>query len=438
MQDAAALRPVARQTQERAGWGTIGLVAAGSMLEFYEFQTFAIFIVPISDAFFSPLQPAWVRELQAFALLSIGFLFRPIAGAVVGQIGDRVGRRASFLITILMMALPTLGIGLLPGYARIGLAAPLFLLVLRVLQGMASAGELSGAAVFITESAPPQRVGAASGALYGAIHLGYLLAALVALGLNAAMPANAAHAYAWRAAFIVGGVLGLLALWARRRLHESPEFERMRAQRAYRQGTPFAAVLRGHWRQIVTVMLLAGYVGVSIAVVYAYAPAYLQTAYKVPAKQMSGIIAISFLTLSLSALVCGRLADRVGLRRVLSAGSGLVVLVSAVSCLLLGRGIHSPLLLLACYFCLSLAMGTVGCAFAVAASLFPTEIRLTGIGLSYNLGLALFLGTAPFIISALSARFGGLPIAAYLWAAAAMGMWAAWRARPLPARASPS
>ena len=415
----------------RQSWGTIGLVGAGSMLESYEFQTFAMFTPVISNVFFSHDQPAWVRELQTLALLSIGFFFRPIAGAVVGQIGDRLGRKASFLVTILLMALPTLGIGLLPGYAQIGIFAPIILLLLRVMQGMASAGEMSGAAVFVTESAPQDRVGLASGSLYGAIHFGYFMAAAVTWTITASLPPSSVQSFGWRLAFILGGLLGLVALWARRRLHESPAFEAAKTRRASLPKSPIGSVLGGQPGRIVTVMLLAGYVGLSIAMPFTFGPLLLRETYKISASDMSGITSASFVVLSLAAFGWGALGDRIGIRKAFSLGCLLIIGVTLAFSIFHGPAIANPVILLGWYLVFAVALGSVGCAFAIAASQFPTEIRLTGLGFSYNLGLAIFSGSAPFLVSYFSHEYGGVAIIGYLWAAAAIGLVAVRLAAPL-------
>ena len=128
------------------------------MLEFYEFMVFGFFTVVIGRLFLPPDLPDAVKTFQAFALYSLGFALRPVSGAVIGHLGDRFGRKKLFMVTVLMMALPTLLIGLLPTYAQIGIIAPLLLLILRLLQGVALAGEFAGASVFVTEHVPGSRV----------------------------------------------------------------------------------------------------------------------------------------------------------------------------------------------------------------------------------------------------------------------------------------
>jgi len=398
---------------------TFGLVAAGSMLEFYEFQTSAIFLGIIGTVFFAPSQPEWIRDLQAVALFSVSFIFRPVAAIIVGRIGDREGRKRSFLLTLLLMAIPTIAIGLLPTYAMIGVGAPILLLLLRIMQAMASAGELSGAAVFTNELAPTHRRGLASGALYGAIHLGYVLAAAVAAIVTTALTREQVLAFGWRIPFLLGGALGFVALIARRKLHESPAF--LAAREDARRKAPLSAVVRDHKLAMVSVVLLAGYVGSSIAVIYTFTPLFLQTAYHVATSTTALVVMVAFLFLSASAVLWGWVADKIGPTRALRAGAlcGIVVVCAAG---LLGVDPHSPQALIGWFALASLAVGNVGCAFQVGTSLFPTSIRLTGFGVSYNLGLALFVSTVPLSLTIVSHRFGAVAMVAFVVAAAVLGI----------------
>ncbi|WCM25862.1 MFS transporter [Sphingomonas sp. QA11] len=398
---------------------TLGLVAAGSMLEFYEFQTSAIFLSIIGTVFFASSQPEWVRDLQAIALFSVSFIFRPVAAIIVGRIGDREGRKRSFLLTLLLMAIPTIAIGLLPTYAMIGAGAPILLLFLRIMQAMASAGELSGAAVFTNELAGVNKRGLASGSLYGAIHLGYFLAAAVAAAVTTVLTREQVLSFGWRIPFLLGGALGFVALIARRKLHESPAF--LAARKDARRKAPLSTVVRDHKLAMFSVVLLAGYVGSTIAVIYTFTPLFLQTAYHVKTSTTAWVIMVAFLFLSASAVLWGWIADKVGATRALRIGAtcGIAVVCSAG---LLGVDPRSPQALLGWFALASLAMGNVGCAFQVGTSLFPASIRLTGFGVSYNLGLALFVSTVPLSLTILSHRFGATAMVAYIVVAAALGI----------------
>ena len=153
---------ISRKRSDESTKRNLALASLGSLLEFYEFMVFGFFTVVIGRLFFPPDLPDAVKTFQAFALYSLGFALRPVSGAIIGHLGDKFGRKKLFMITVLMMALPTLLIGLLPTYAQIGIMAPILLLVLRILQGVALAGEFAGASVFVTEHVPGSRVATAA------------------------------------------------------------------------------------------------------------------------------------------------------------------------------------------------------------------------------------------------------------------------------------
>lgn len=398
---------------------TLALVATGSMLEFYEFQTSAIFVAIIGTVFFSPSQPEWLREFQAIALFSVSFLFRPVAAIIVGRIGDREGRKRSFLLTLLLMAIPTICIGLLPTYAMIGIFAPILLLILRIVQAMASAGELSGAAVFSNEIAAPGRRGLASGALYGAIHLGYFLAAAVAGIVTATLTHAQVLSFGWRLPFLLGGAFGFIALLARRKLQESPAY--LAAKIDGRRRAPLSVLVRDYRMAMLSVVLLAGYVGSTIAVVYTFSPTFLQSHDHLATATTAWLIMVAFVLLSASAVLWGAIADRIGPTRALRLGAVLGVAV-VVAAGLIGVDTSSSRSLLGWYALASLAIGNVGCAFQVGTSLFPTSIRLTGFGVSYNLGLAIFVSAVPLLLNLMSRTMGAQAVIIFVVAAAILGV----------------
>lgn len=174
--NAGSPAPASRMTRKDVK--TLGLASLGSALEYYDFTVFVFFAAVIGQVFFPPETPEWVRQAQAFAIFAVGFLIRPFGGVVIAHFGDRYGRKKLFVFTLLLMAVPTLLIGLLPTYAMVGVWAPILLLVMRILQGLAVAGEVPGAAVFVSEHVPGSRVGFACASLFGALYLGLFLGAL--------------------------------------------------------------------------------------------------------------------------------------------------------------------------------------------------------------------------------------------------------------------
>jgi MFS family permease len=211
---------------------TLWLATLGGSLEFYDFIIFVFFANIIGELFFPPESPAWVRQFQTFGIFAAGYLARPLGGIVMAHAGDLRGRRQMFTLGIFLMGLSTFGVGLLPTYANMGTWAPILLLLFRVLQGVAIGGEVPGAWVFVSEHVPTSRVGLACGILTGGLTGGILLGSLVATGLNLLMSPVQCAAYGWRIPFLLGGAFGLLSVYLRRLLSETPVFEDLKARRA--------------------------------------------------------------------------------------------------------------------------------------------------------------------------------------------------------------
>ena len=215
----------------RNDYRTLTLAALGGVLEFYDFVIFIFFAVVISQLFFPPDMPDWLRQVQTFGIFAAGYLARPLGGIIMAHFGDLAGRKRMFMLSVLLMALPTLLIGLLPTYSSIGIWAPLLLLLLRVMQGAAIGGEIPGAWVFVAEHVPPRHVGFACGTLTAGLTGGILLGSLVAMAVTRSYAPDELLAGGWRVPFLLGGAFGLLAVWLRQYLQETPVFMEMQARK---------------------------------------------------------------------------------------------------------------------------------------------------------------------------------------------------------------
>src|SRR5690606_22438104 len=203
---------------------TLALASLGGALEFYDFVVFVFFAGTMGALFFPHDMPGWLKLVQTFGIFAAGYLARPLGGVVMAHFGDLSGRKRMFMLSILLMAIPTLLMGLLPTYDRIGVAAPLLLLLLRILQGAAIGGEAPGAWVFVSEHAGPRHRNLACGALSAGLCAGILIGSLVARALNAGFDEATLLDWGWRLPFVIGGIFGLLAMFLRRKLNESPVF----------------------------------------------------------------------------------------------------------------------------------------------------------------------------------------------------------------------
>ena len=209
---------------------TLALSSLGGALEFYDFVIYVFYAKIISDLFFpSTLSPFWAM-LNTYGIFAAGYFFRPLGGVVMAHFGDLVGRKRLFSLSILLMSLPTLMIGLLPTFESIGYFAPVLLLLMRVIQGIAIGGEIPAAWTFVSEHVPERRIGLANGLLTAGLSLGILLGSLMSLWISLQFTETVIHDWAWRIAFIAGGIFGLFALYLRSYLKETPVFKAMQAR----------------------------------------------------------------------------------------------------------------------------------------------------------------------------------------------------------------
>lgn len=267
----------------RQDYKTLALAALGGALEFYDFIIFVFFAAVIGELFFPADIPEWLRQLQTFGIFAAGYLARPLGGLIMAHFGDSKGRKKMFSLSILLMALPTLAMGLLPTYDAIGITAPLLLLLLRVLQGAAIGGEVPGAWVFVAEHVPEKRIGFACGTLTAGLTFGILLGSLVATLITTTMSQQSIHDTGWRIPFLLGGGFGLLAMYLRRWLHETPVFTRMQQRKALSSELPLKTVVLRHTHGVVVSMLLTWLLSACIVVVLLMAPALLQKLHGLPA-----------------------------------------------------------------------------------------------------------------------------------------------------------
>ena len=297
------------------------LASLGSLLEFYEFMVFGFLTAVIARQFFPPSMPDPVKTFQAFAIFTLGFLLRPLSGAVLGHLGDRLGRKKLFLFTVFAMAVPTILIGLLPTYAQIGVAAPVILLVLRMAQGIAIAGEFAGAAVFVSEHVPGDRVGHALGWMMGGSYLGFFAGAAMAALLSNTLDPAALDTWGWRVAFIVGGIFGLVAVYLRRALDETPLFREIMLRKGASKAFPLRDVLRDYVKPTLFVTGCGAYLGIMVLIVYFYMPTFLQVQYGFERTTVFNANAAALLMLAVMCPVWGWIADRIGAALTLGIGA---------------------------------------------------------------------------------------------------------------------
>jgi metabolite-proton symporter len=409
----------------------------GTTIEFYDFYIYATAAVSVFPHLFFPKSDPTTALLASLATFGLAFVARPLGSILFGHFGDRVGRKATLVGSLLLMGIATFAIGLLPTYAQVGIVAPALLAILRFSQGLALGGEWSGAALLATETAKPGKRGwAAMWPQLGA-PLGFLLAnglfliLIIWLGHSAGKPEldGTFLSWGWRIPFLLSAVMVAIGLYVRLRIAETPVFARAVA-RGEKVKTPLAEVFRSSWRQLIigTFVMLATYTMFYIVTTWALS---YGTGKRPPEGHGLGFAYVDFLQLQLIAVVffaatlplSGLLSDRFGRRRTLLVVTVGIMAYSALFGPMLGSGTTSYATMLIFLIIGMILMGfTFGPMSAVLPELFPTNVRYTGSGVSYNVASILGAAVAPFIATWLATQYGVGWVGVYLLIAASLSL----------------
>lgn len=399
---------------------TLGLSSLGGILEFYDFIIVFFFAKIISQHFF----PAGIGEfwamLNTYGTFAAGYLARPLGGVVMAHFGDKFGRKNMFMLSIALMVIPTFSLAVIPTYETIGYAAPLFLILVRICQGIAIGGELPGAWVFIHEHAPAGHKNAFVGFLTGCVTGGILLGSFVALLMNFIYTPAELSDWAWRVPFVIGGVFGLISIYLRRFLQETPVFKKMRESKALAK-FPLEEVVKtsrfGIWISMFITWVLTGCIVVFILLMPGFVGGVLgfspiETTYF----QMGGLVCIVS-----SCWLTGRLADKHNpstLCILFSAGFA-VSSVAFFSLLYTAAPVVSEVVL--AYFATCFFAGIMNFCPIFMCDVFPARIRFSGISFAYNIAYALSGAFTPQLSFALHAyakthpdTLGAMGLSAYI------------------------
>ena len=394
-----------RQTLRVIAAGTIG-----NVLEWYDFAIYGYFATAIGRQFFPHEDPV-AQLLSAFGVFALGYLMRPVGGALIGHIGDRLGRRAALTLSVAAMAIPTFLIGLLPGYATLGLLAPIALTLLRMVQGLSVGGEYTSSMVFLVERAPEGRRG-----LMGALTScgacgGILLGSAVGAGCAAMMPTAALESWGWRIPFLLGLVVGIAGYFLRRHVLDTvPAEPRKRA--------PIVETLRDHWRIVVGFAGLSVFNAVGFYVSFVYLVSWLQTADGIAPARALEINSMSMALLLPLMIATGILSDRIGRKPVLLVAAALGFVGAVPAFWLLNH--HSVLLAFLGQLVLVVMIGTYGGTQpSIMVEAAPAPVRCTAVALGYNICLGVIGGLTPLAATWLVSRTGDEISPAFLIMAAA-------------------
>jgi MFS transporter, MHS family, proline/betaine transporter len=412
--------------------------AIGNVLEWYDFGLFGYFATVIAAEFF-PGQDRTAALLETFGVFATGFLMRPLGGLLFGLIGDRLGRKRALELSVLLMAVSTTLLGLLPGYATLGLAAPVLLTILRMIQGLSVGGEYIGSIAFLAEHAPPNRRG-----FYGSwsgftVVLGTLLGSGVAELASLALTDSQLHAWGWRLAFISGLAIGVVGFWLRLGVDESPDFAELR-HKGQLAVNPIADALRGDRRAIITTVGLTSLSSVGFYLPFVWLPTWLSQSISHPLPKQQALASSTIALLALLVLIppLALLSDRVGRRPMYLAASAGYVLLSYPLLVMMSAGTFAAAIAGGLVF--AFVNSLFGCCMgATMVELFPTQRRYTGVAIGYNIGQAVLSGTAPLVAIAL-VRMTNSDVAPafYLIACGVVAGFFSWSIPPLHGKPLPA
>jgi len=378
--------------------------AIGTTIEWYDFFIYGTAAAVVFGPQFFPQVSELAGRLAAFGTFAIGFIARPLGGVAMGHFGDRLGRKSMLVWSLLLMGLSTLGIGLLPNYARLGVWAPVLLVTFRFVQGFALGGEWGGAVLMSVEHAPRHRRGLFGSFVALGLPTGIILSNLVFLIASSSVTPEAFADWAWRLPFLASALLVIVGLWVRLGLDESPVFEEvLRTQTARRM--PILDVLRHDAR---TVLLASGsYIGISTLgyVVIVYFVSYATRELMLPLTTTLALLLTAAALFAGSIVACATWSDRIGRRRFMQWGCAALVVWSLVFFPLVDTG-SVALIGLALGVMLILQGAYIGPQPAVFSELFPTATRYSGASLSLTLGTILGGALAPAIATSLFSTTG--------------------------------
>jgi MFS transporter, MHS family, proline/betaine transporter len=391
------------------------VIAAGSIgnaLEWYDILVYGYFAVTLSNVFF-PRGNEAVSLLLTLGTFGVSYLVRPLGAIVLGTYGDRAGRKASLMVSILLMVIGTLMMALMPSYAAIGILAPIAVLVARLIQGFSVGGEFGSATAFLVEHGPGRKGFFASWQWAGQ-GLAAALASAFGWALTSGLAPEQLQSWGWRIPFLFGLLIGPVGFYIRRHVAETPEFLRTKAAT-----TPVRDVIVGQWGRV---LLAIGTVVISTSSNYVilYMPTYAIKELGLP--QSTGFIAtlIGAAILTVGAPMIGHWSDKIGRTRVMMAATLLFIVSAYPVFLMLTTEKSLPAIVAVVAWMSLLKTGYSGALPALLAEIFPTRTRVTGMALSYNIGVPLFGGFAPFIVQWLIEQTGSKLAPSYYLIATAL------------------
>ncbi|MEU7639800.1 glycine betaine/L-proline transporter ProP [Streptomyces sp. NPDC039016] len=404
----------------------VSAAALGNAMEWFDFGVYSYIAVTLGHVFFPSGNPT-AQLLSTFGTFAAAFLVRPLGGMFFGPLGDRIGRQKVLAITMIMMAAGTFAIGLIPSYATIGVGAPILLLLARLVQGFSTGGEYGGASTFIAEYAPDKKRGFLGSWLEFGTLAGYVGGAGLVTLITALLSTDALHSWGWRIPFLIAGPMGIIGLYLRMRLEETPAFARLekeaqakeKARREAEKRIGLRQMIFGQWRAMLLCVGLVLVFNVTDYMLLSYLPSYFTSELKYDETHgLMVILAVMVAMMCVQPFV-GKLSDRFGRRPVIATGCVGFLVLSVPALLLIRQGSLAAIAVGTGVLGLLLVCFTAAMPSALPA-LFPTKVRYGSLSIGFNISVSLFGGTTPLVVTALIGATGNKMLPAYYMMAAAV------------------
>ncbi|MFJ8827266.1 glycine betaine/L-proline transporter ProP [Streptomyces sp. NPDC102467] len=416
-------------TDDTAVKRAVKAASLGNAMEWFDFGIYSYLAVTIGHVFF-PSGNDTVQLISSFATFAVSFLVRPIGGMVFGPMGDKIGRKKVLAMTMILMAIGTFAIGLIPSYSTIGFWAPVLLILFRLIQGFSTGGEYGGASTFIAEYAPDKRRGYFGSFLEFGTLAGYVGAAGLVTILTSVLGSDGMDSWGWRIPFLVAGPIGLVGLYLRLKLDETPAFQKLADESAHKASEAastvettakgdLAKIFRDYWPTLILCICLVGAYNITDYMLLSYMPTYLSD--EMGYSETHGLLILIATMIVLMCIISqvGKLSDHFGRKPLLMTGMLGFFITSIPSFLLVKNGALWAVSLGMLMLGLSLVC-LLGTMSAALPALFPTQVRYGSLSVGYNLSASIFGGTTPLVVTALISWTGTDMMPAYYAMAAAL------------------
>jgi MFS transporter, MHS family, proline/betaine transporter len=371
----------------------------GNAMEWFDFGLYSYLAVTIGKVFFPEIDPSF-QLIYSFATFAVAFIARPVGGLIFGMLGDRIGRKKILSITLIMMAISTLSIGLIPSYASIGVAAPILLLIARLFQGFSTGGEYAGAMTFIAESTPDKKRGFMASGLEVGTLVGFSVGAGLVTLLTFLLGSEKMIEWGWRIPFLIAAPLGFIGLYFRSHLEETPAFQAMmKATEEEKHRASLKEIVIHHWKPLLICIGIVLFYNTMDYMVLSYMPAYLTQQLGYGETKGLVLTLIVMLIMMPIILAIGYLSDRIGRNRIIKGALIGVIVLSVPAFMMISNENNYYMVFFGLLLLGTLLAALQGTLPATLPSLFFTKVRYGSLAVTYNISTSLFGGTTPLIVS---------------------------------------